>query len=737
MFKISPVILLALLTSAACAAEKFTVEALFTHPIIVGTAPSNPVWSPDGKRLAFLWNAEGNRFRDLYLADLSGKVVRLTNLKDLPRDEKEVDDRNEAEKKEEIELDSGLSNPFWSRDGRQVYFSYRGDLFRIETRAKAKPERLFQTAESETNASMSRDGRWIAYTSGNNVFALESLTGRIVQLTRDGSDDIHNGTGAYDTYLEGVFWSPDSRGLAFVQHDVAGMERLLIPDYTAKRVEVRKQQREVAGGELPGIKLGIVNPDSAHRLPLWISFPEGEKFYLRSLDWSPDSQELLLEVMPHRMQERFILLADAGSGELDTLWHEADTCWIPDFVSRARFGPDGESVIFPSEITGWCHLYSLPLGVDQPILRALTSGDWEINYGSFDTKGSWETSEDRRTILYLSGEDDPAEAHLCRIDLPEGKKQRITSESGWIRSLAISEDGSRAALIYSDLQHPYDLYWCDARAEKPMKRLTHSQPENFDNYDWSQPRYATIPTSDGKSYPAKLWLPEESLLPAPLVVYIHGAGYHQNVEKAPWGYEDRLHRLMAQEGFAVVDIDYRGSAGYGRQWRVDIYRHLGGKDLDDAVDAVRFCVRRGWADSTRIGIWGWSYGGFLTNMAMFKRPDVFKVGCSVAAVDDWRNYNLWYTMQRFTTPDEDSVAYAQSSPITFTDGLDGKLLIVHGLQDENVHVQDTMQLIDKLIGQGKDFDLMIYPREDHGFSRDESNVHVMRAILNYFQKHLK
>ncbi|MBU1653038.1 S9 family peptidase, partial [bacterium] len=204
-----------------------------------------------------------------------------------------------------------------------------------------------------------------------------------------------------------------------------------------------------------------------------------------------------------------------------------------------------------------------------------------------------------------------------------------------------------------------------------------------------------------------------------------------------WGYEDRFHRMLAQRGFAIVDIDFRGSSGYGREWRTEIFRHTGGKDLDDAADAVEYCVKQGWAIAGNAGIWGWSYGGFLTNMAMFKRPDVFKVGCSVAAVYDWKNYNLEYTSQRWKDPADDAEGYAQSSPITFAAGLEGKLLLAHGMKDDNVHVQDTIQLIDKLIRLGKDFDLLLYPRERHGFSRDESDVHVMRSMMEYFEEHLK
>ncbi|RJP79562.1 MAG: S9 family peptidase [Candidatus Zixiibacteriota bacterium] len=721
-------LMLALLALTASAAEPFTVELLFTHPYVTGTAPNNLAWSPNGQRLAFTWNEGGDRFRDLYLAEASGRIIRLSDLQDLPRDARAKDERTPDEIFDETDLDNGVSSPVWQRDGKTLWFAYRGDLFRVEAKAGARPERVFHTQEGEGHAAFSRDGRWMAYTADKDIFARETATGRTVQLTRDGSDDRRNGGGAYDTYLEGVFWAPDSRKLAFIQYDVTGFDKLLIPDYTGKKVEVTKQQREIAGGRLPGIKLGIVNPDSAWGLPLWVNLPDTAQYYIRSLDWSPDGSRLLLEVLPRTMQERFLLLADAATGKVDTVWHEADFAWIPDNMAQARFGPEGESVVFCSEASGWCHFYLLPLdGSGEP--RQLTSGAWEVEKG-------WTTSYDRRSVFFTSSEESTAERHLYRLDLPAGSRSRLSDEPGWISSFALPEGGSKAAVIFGDMTRPYDLYLASGRAEKPLARLTHSPTAEFARYDWFPPEYIEIPTSDGKSFPAKLWLPRNGRKPAPLVVYIHGAGYAQNVDRAPWGWDDKYHRLLAQEGLAVVDIDYRGSSGYGRDWRVDIYRHTGGKDLDDAISAARYCVQQGWADSTRVGIWGWSYGGFLTNMAMFRAGDVFLVGCSVAAPNDWKNYNLWYTTQRFTFPEQDSAAYAQSSPITFAGGLQGDLLIVHGLQDDNVHAQDTIQLIDRLISLGKRFDMLLYPREDHGFQRDASDVHVFRSILEYLQEHL-
>jgi len=728
-------VLLILSCTTVVSAKEFTPEALYSHPIIVGTTPSDPVWSPDGKLVAFLWNEEGRRFRDLYISYFKGEIKRLTDLSELPRNEIADDSRAEWQIQEQHDLDNGVSSPVWAADSKWIYFLYRGDIFRVGIKSEKTIERLTQTEQGESNLSVSTDGRWLCYTAGNNIYVREIATGNIFQLTRDGSSDIRNGTGAYDTYLSGVFWAPDGLSLAFIQHNTSGMDHQLIPDYTTKKVTVNEQQREVASGRLPTIKLGIVSPYAPQALPHWLDLPQDEQFYLRSLDWSPDGTKLLMEVMPRLMFDRYILIAEVESGKIDTIWHEEDDKWIPRNMAKVRFGPNAESVVFCSEMSGWNHFYQIPVTGGTP--TQLTSGNWEIPSGGWGGGYDWQISDDRKTIIFVSNEGNPKERHIYSLNLTNGEKQIVTEEEGWISSFSVTDDGSKAAIIYGDLETPFELYLTDTKKPKPMLRITHSQPDAFKEYTWFKPEYIEIPTSDGKTVSAKLWLPDERNLPAPLIVYIHGAGYFQNVEKSAWGYEDRFHRMLVQKGFAIVDIDYRGSSGYGRDWRVEIYKHTGGRDLDDAVDAASYCEDQGWAIPGVTGIWGWSYGGFLTNMAMFKRPDIFKVGCSVAAVDDWTNYNLEYTSQRWKDPSDDPDAYAQSSPITFAAGLEGKLLIMHGMQDDNVHVQDTIQLIDKLIRLGKHFDLQLYPRERHGFSRDESNVQVMRSIMEYFQEHLK
>jgi len=721
--------------TVASAKKPLEISRLFSHPRLKGSAPSKMNFSPDGKKLSFLWNESGQRFRDLYFATIpKGTIVRLTDLAGLPEDEREDDERSAEEKREAVELNRGITSAAWTRDAKQILFSYRGDFFLVEAKSGAVPLRLFHTSSTERLPSFSPDGEWLGYTRDNDIFVYNMRNGSNRQATRGGSSELRNGTGYYDSFVEGVFWSDDSKKIAFVQYDLSEMDNLLIPDYVKKKVKVTEQQREVAGGKLAYTKTGIVEIDSVHKLPVWLPIPSDEEYYLRSLDWSPNNRHLLLEILSKDQKSRHLVQCSVGDTTCDTLWRETDSCWLPNFAAQARYGREGKVIVFGSERSGWRHLYSIP-GTPQPGGRtspatSLTSGAWPVE--------RWTISRDRSIVTYSAGRRHPSERELYALDLGSRNKRPLSAFTGWITNHAVSEDGRLAAFVFADTENPHDLFWTQTDGKKPPTRLTTSPLPEFAEYGWRKPHYIQIPSDDGKAIHAKVYYPDkfDPTRKYPLVVYVHGGGYVQSVHKAPWRNSDLFNRVLAQEDYVVLDLDYRGSKGYGRDWRVGVYRHVGGKDLDDEVTGVKHLIRQGFIDSTRVGIWGWSYGGFMTNMAMFKAPDVFKVGCSVAAVNDWENYNLWYTTARFNFPEDDSTAYKRSSPIHFAEGLKGKLLLIHGMKDSNVHFQDMVQLTQELIKLGKDFDVMIYPRENHGFTRDASNIHVFEKILEYFNTHL-
>jgi dipeptidyl aminopeptidase/acylaminoacyl peptidase len=280
--------------------------------------------------------------------------------------------------------------------------------------------------------------------------------------------------------------------------------------------------------------------------------------------------------------------------------------------------------------------------------------------------------------------------------------------------MVVSQEEASLAVLASTANHPPDLYLQANKPGAPARQVTESPSADWKRYAWIKPEIVMIPASDGAQVPARIYRPLGGGAPAnhAAVIFVHGAGYLQNVHKwwSDYSHEYMFNQLLASRGYTVLDLDYRASAGHGRDWRTAIYRHMGGRDLDDQVDAAKWLVHAQGVDSTRIGIYGGSYGGFITLMAMFTRPGVFAAGAALRPVTDWAHYNNGYTGSILNFPQGDSVAYRQSSPIYFAAGLQGRLLICHGMVENNVHFEDTARLIERLIELGKEhWEAAVYP----------------------------
>jgi len=287
---------------------------------------------------------------------------------------------------------------------------------------------------------------------------------------------------------------------------------------------------------------------------------------------------------------------------------------------------------------------------------------------------------------------------------------------------------------------PPELYVSPNRPGAEARQVTTSPAEEFFTYNWIDPQIVTFKARDGAAVPARIYKPAKFQRGGPAVLFVHGAGYLQNVHRwwSTYYREYMFHHLLVERGYVVLDIDYRGSAGYGRDWRTAIYRHMGGKDLTDHVDGAKYLVAEQGVDPTRIGIYGGSYGGFITLMAMFREPDVFAAGAALRPVTDWAHYNHGYTANILNVPQSDAEAYKLSSPIYYAQGLKGALLICHGMVDVNVHFQDTVRLVQRLIELRKEnWELAVFPVEDHGFVQATSWADEYKRILRLFDENLR
>jgi dipeptidyl aminopeptidase/acylaminoacyl peptidase len=447
--------------------------------------------------------------------------------------------------------------------------------------------------------------------------------------------------------------------------------------------------------------------------------------------WSEDGSYAVVNITSHDNKDRWIMLLDPETGDLKLLDRQRDEAWVggPGISSRNMgFMPDNRRIWFQSEESGYSHLYTVDVVTGER--TALTSGTFEVYSPSI--------SLDKKWWYFSSNEVLPGERHFYRMPLNGGTRTQITSMEG-SNEVSMSPDEKWLAIRYSYSNKPWEIYVMENKPGAQATKLTSSVTEEFSAYPWKDPQIVTFRAQDGEEVYARLYTPEEGVKNNAAVVFVHGAGYLQNVHKwwSQYFREYMFHNMLVDLGYTVLDIDYRGSSGYGRDWRTGIYRHMGGKDLSDHVDGAKYLVDNHGVDTKRIGIYGGSYGGFITLMAMFTEPGVFAAGAGLRSVTDWAHYNHGYTANILNTPVADSIAYQRSSPINFADGLEGALLMCHGIIDDNVQFQDIIRLSQRLIELGKEnWELAVYPVERHSFTVASSWVDEYKRILKLFNENL-
>jgi dipeptidyl aminopeptidase/acylaminoacyl peptidase len=361
----------------------------------------------------------------------------------------------------------------------------------------------------------------------------------------------------------------------------------------------------------------------------------------------------------------------------------------------------------------------------------LTSGEFEVSDAFI--------SKDNKHFYFTANKVHPGVSHFYKMPVWGGEITQITSMEGG-NEISLSPNEKYLAIRHSTANKPWELYLQENKAGAVAKQITHSTTSEFENYKWRTPEFITFTAADGAAVYARLYQPEKPEKQGPAVIFVHGAGYLQNAHKWWSSYfrEYQFHNFLVDNGYTVLDIDYRGSAGYGRDWRTGIYRHMGGKDLSDHVDGAKMLVEKYGVSPEKIGIYGGSYGGFITLMALFNIPETFAAGAALRSVTDWAHYNHGYTANILNTPVEDSIAYRRSSPIYFADGLQGALLMCHGMVDDNVQFQDIVRITQRLIELGKEnWELAVYPVESHGFVEPSSWTDEYKRIFKLFEENLK
>lgn len=750
------------------APRTLTVEWIMQGPALYGYAPRALRWSGDGQRVYFEWKQASEpqeKEFSTWVVNRDGSGLRRLS--------------------DEEALEAPPARGSESADGTKVVFARDGDIF-LYDRTSDRMRRLTKTGDAESSPRLTRDGRSVTFVRNSNLFLLSLESGAIEQLTnimppgQADPNEERKGTASQEwlkkeerALLEAVdkrarqreereekrkketprrplrltprqtvtdlMLSPGGRHvLATITERPQEAKTALMPLYVTETAYTETQPTRTKVGDLqPRIRMALLSVETGEAR--WLdpgikTTREGKEVErpvtLFNPQWSEDGSRLAVLGRAADFKDRWVFAVDPATAKLRTLHQTSDEAWVggPGSMSLGWL-PGGREVWFQSEQTGWSHLYAA--GWETGAVRALTEGKWEVKQA--------ELSPNRQHFLLVTSEESPYEQHLYLMPASGGARTRLTGAPG-VYSGELSPDGARLAVIHSRSNQPPELYLMDAKPQAAMRRVTVSPAEEFAKYPWIEKPILEIPARDGAKIPAHMFKPKAWKKGGPAVIFVHGAGYTQNVHRGWSSYarETLFHHLLMERGYIVLDLDYRGSAGHGRGWRTAIYRHMGGKDLDDQVDAARWLVSGHGADPKRIGIYGGSYGGFITLMAMFTQPGVFAAGAALRPVTDWAHYNHPYTGAILNFPQDDPEAYRRSSPIHHAAGLQGALLICHGMADANVHFQDTVRLAQKLIELGKEnWEVAIYPVEDHGFVNASSWTDEYRRILKLFETNLR
>ncbi|MFL5386200.1 MAG: prolyl oligopeptidase family serine peptidase [Longimicrobiaceae bacterium] len=738
-------------------AFNLTVDNIMRGPLLVGRSPDEVRWSPDSRWVWFRW-------RDPEARDTTTRLYRVSVAGGAPV----------AVPDAEALYAAPAENGRWSPDRTRRAEVRNGDVFVVE--ASGREHRITQTPAPERAPHLSPDGRTVYFTSANNVYAvsvegggplrqltdlrledaprtdsakgnrryLEEQQRELFDVIRDRRAQREHGQ-AVDSArrlvrpvylgksatLASAEVSPSGRYLLIgVGQRVEGEKQVIVPNFVTESGYTENLNARAKVGDVQAFQRAAV-VDLASGAVRWIE-PEAKerRLTLGAVGWAPRSDRALLTGIPADYKDRWIYVA-GPDGKTVTVDHLRDTTWVggPGLFSTGWL-PD-ERVWFVSERTGWAHLYTASAAGGD--VRALTEGRWEVR--------EVERSADGRTFWITTSETHPGEQSVYAVPAAGGPRTRITAREGWTEAV-VSPDGRWLALLASTADTPPELYLAPNRPGAEARRVTSSTTAEFRSGPWIRPEVVQIPTRDGQTVYARIYRPRD-LGAQPHgggVLFVHGAGYLQNAHRGWSTYyrEYMFNHLLASRGYTVLDVDYRGSAGYGGAWRSGIYRHMGGKDLDDHVDAARWMVANEGVDPRRVGLYGGSYGGFITLMGLFTQPEVFRSGAALRSVTDWAHYNHWYTMRILNQPQDDTLAYRRSSPIYFAQGLRGDLLMAHGMVDTNVNFQDIVRLSQRLIElRKKNWELAVYPVEDHGFTRPESWADEYSRILALFERTLR
>lgn len=738
----------------------------------IGHQPENIRWNVSGTEITFNWNPDnetGSSFFKVNPLSKDRKIVKIPS-----------DDLSIAYDRSQHSFDIQYS----VIDGCLVAYNKK----------TLKSELIVQSVVPVRNVQRVNNSQLIYFQQGNNLFLYNPTIGSIIQKTNfipgddknkkvDSSSMMQEERSLFQylrdqekkkewneqqkshyklvspyfygkSSLENIQISPDSKYITFRLSDYPATRSTEVQQHISHDGHAYTfEAREKVNNDDPSHKLGIIDlsKDSIYfidfsklsdirKKPSYLNdhsaYEKDRKVIMHSLHFSKSRAEAVCDIRSYDNKDRWIVLIDLSNGSFTELEKQHDEAWIggPGIsgwnMEEGTLGwlKDDETIYFQSEESGYSHLYLLK--VKTKVKRPVTSGKWEVHEVILSNDG---------TKFYLTGnKTHPGDRGFYRYDIVPQKLVPILQKPGY-HEVVLSPDEKTLAIRYSFKNKPWELYYAFNQSGTEKIQLTKSTNSKFDQYNWREPEVITFKGSDGKEVYARLYKPTVETANSTAVIFVHGAGYLQNAHNywSTYHREYMFHNLLADNGFTVLDIDYRASEGYGRDYRTAIYRHMGGRDLQDHLDGKKYLVDNLNIDPDRVGIYGGSYGGFITLMAMLTTPNEFECGAALRSVTDWTHYNHEYTSNILNYPGTDPEAYRKSSPIYYAEGLTNRLLMLHGMVDDNVQFQDVVRLSQRFIELGKEnWELAVFPVEAHGFKESYSWYDEYRRIYELFYQEL-
>jgi dipeptidyl-peptidase-4 len=628
-------------------------------------------------------------------------------------------------------VDSGISvtSPTSYNDAytRLIYVKDK-DVYFLDTEKK-NFKRLTQTAGEEKNPTLSPDGNYVAFTRDNNLFAIEVNTGKETQYTSDATDVIYNGWASWVYYEEilgrasryrAFWWSPDSRHLAFYRFDDAKVP--VFPLYNSEGTHgfLENTRYPKSGDPNPEVRVGVV-PVTGGNI-VWADFNEKDDQYFGTPFWTPDGKALVVQWMNRGQDNLKLYAVDPASGKKTAIYNETQSSWV-DWFESIHFLAENQGFIIKSDKDGWGHLYLY--GLDGKLKNRITQGKWTVT-------NVVQVDEKNRRVYFTAKKEASTRTDLYRVRF-DGKELTRLTFGAFTHNTQLSPAGTYFITTYSNVTTPQKMALCKSGGPV-MKELGDGKTKEFSDYELAKAELFRVMTPDGFNLPVMWTLPLnfDSNKKYPVLISIYG-GPDAGTVSDTW--RGLTSQWLAMEGVIQVAMDHRASGHFGKAGVALMHRNLGKWEMNDYIEVAKWLRAKPFVDTTKICITGGSYGGYVTCMALTYGADYFTHGIALYSVTDWRLYDSHYTERYMDTPAENPEGYKNGSVLTFANKYKGLLRIVHGTMDDNVHMQNSIQLVDALQNLGKHFEFMLYPGERHGW-RGPKATHLRNDNYRFYYKHL-